>query len=151
MPGEDAAAVAAQGLRVPSSAMRVSAGTSGDLDMTNAAAPRRTPRHTPDARGACRALAAIVALLALTIGIVPSASAAHADERTRVDFYDPQGRRTGYAIMERRTGRIDYYDTMGRRTGYGRVDPTGKVEKFRPDGKREGQTAVPVPPKAGRR
>lgn len=39
---------------------------------------------------------------------------------------------------------------MSRRTGYGRVDGAGKVERFGVDGKRQGETAIPVLPKEGR-
>jgi hypothetical protein len=45
---------------------------------------------------------------------------------------------------------MDFYDTMSRRTGYGRVDGVGKVERFGLDGKRQGDTAVPVSSKADR-
>ena len=73
---------------------------------------------------------------------------ARAGEQTRVDLFDAQGRRTGYAVVDQGTGRVDFYDTMSRRTGYGRVDGVGKVERFGLDGKRQGETAVPVSPKA---
>jgi hypothetical protein len=52
--------------------------------------------------------------------------------------------------VDRDTGRVDFYDTMSRRTGYGRVDGTGRVERFGLDGKREGETAVPVLPRGAR-
>ena len=84
------------------------------------------------------------------IGIVLSVGFAHAGESTRVDLFDTHGRRTGYAVVDRDTGRVDFYDTMSRRTGYGRVDGGGKVERFGIDGKRQGETAIPVLPKEGR-
>ncbi|MDO8476147.1 MAG: hypothetical protein Q7W02_08105 [Candidatus Rokubacteria bacterium] len=84
------------------------------------------------------------------IGIVLGVGLAHAGESARVDLFDTHGRRTGYAVVDRDTGRVDFYDTMSRRTGYGRVDGAGKVERFGVDGKRQGETAIPVLPKEGR-
>jgi hypothetical protein len=84
------------------------------------------------------------------IGIVLGVGLAHAGEPTRVDLFDTHGRRTGYAVVDRDTGRVDFYDTMSRRTGYGRVDGVGKVERFGLDGKRQGETAIPVLPKEDR-
>jgi hypothetical protein len=82
------------------------------------------------------------------IGVWLGVGLAHAGEQTRVDFFDTHGRRTGYAVVDQGTGRVDFYDRMSRRTGYGRVDGVGKVERFGLDGKRQADTAVPVPPKA---
>ena len=79
----------------------------------------------------------VALLLALELG----AGLASAGEQTRVDLYDTQGRRTGYAVVDQQTGRVDYYDAQSRRTGYGRVDATGRAERFRLDGKRQGETA----------
>jgi len=84
------------------------------------------------------------------IGIVVGVGLAHAGEPTRVDLFDTQGRRTGYAVVDRDTGRVDFYDTTSRRTGYGRVDGAGKVERFGVDGKRQGETAIPVLPRKDR-
>ena len=90
----------------------------------------------------------VLVLLALLIGIIVGVALARAGEQTRVDLFDTQGRRTGYAVVDQGTGRVDFYDTMSRRTGYGRVDGVGKVERFGLDGKRQTDTAVPVSPKA---
>jgi hypothetical protein len=92
----------------------------------------------------------VLLLLALVIGIVVGVVLARAGEQTRVDLFDAQGRRTGYSVVDQSTGRVDFYDTKSRRTGYGRVDGVGKVERFGLDGKRQGETAVPVSPKADR-
>ena len=92
----------------------------------------------------------VLVVLALLIGIILGAVPARAGEPTRVDFFDAQGRRTGYAVVDRDTVRVDFYDTMSRRTGYGRVDGAGKVERFGVDGKRQGETALPVPRKEDR-
>lgn len=80
------------------------------------------------------------------IGIVLGVGLAHAGESTRADLFDSHGRRTGYAVVDRDTGRVDFYDATSRRTGYGRVDGVGKVERFGLDGKRQGETAIPVLP-----
>ncbi len=92
----------------------------------------------------------VLVVLALVISIILGVVVARAGEPSRVDLFDAQGRRTGYAVVDRDTGRVDFYDTKSRRTGYGRVDGTGKVERFGIDGKRQGETAVPVLPKAER-
>jgi hypothetical protein len=92
----------------------------------------------------------VLVLLALVIGIIVGVALARAGEQTRVDLFDTHGRRTGYAVVDQGTGRVDFYDTMSRHTGYGRVDGVAKVERFGRDGKRQGETAVPVLPKAAR-
>ena len=61
----------------------------------------------------------------------------------RVDFFDVQGRRTGYAVIDERTGRVDLFDTNSRRTGYGRLSPSGIVEQFDLDGGRQGIVTLP--------
>ena len=92
----------------------------------------------------------VLVVLALLIGIILGVVLAHAGEPTRVDLFDAQGRRAGYAVVDRDTGRVDFYDARSRRTGYGRVDETGKVERFGIDGKRQGETALPVLPEEDR-
>ncbi len=92
----------------------------------------------------------ILVMLAVLVGTILGVVLARAGETTRIDLFDAKGRRTGYAVMDRETGRVDFYDTMSRRTGYGRVDGVGKVERFGLDGKRQGETVVPVLPKGDR-
>ncbi len=92
----------------------------------------------------------VLVLLALVIGIILGVVLARAGEPTRVDLFDAQGWRTGYAVMDRDAGRVDFYDSMSRRTGYGRADGAGKVERFGLDGKRQGETAIPVLPRDDR-
>jgi len=67
----------------------------------------------------------------------------------RVDFFDLKGRRTGYAIVDTKTGRADFFDVNSRRTGWGRLEPSGRVERFDLDGRRQPDTALPLrrPPK----
>jgi hypothetical protein len=89
----------------------------------------------------------LVALVALLSG----AALAGAEERTRVDLFDTQGRRTGHAIVDRESGRVDFYAPDGKRTGYGRVDATtGTVDRFDAQGRRQAPTVLPAPPRGGR-
>ena len=104
--------------------------------------------QTPDRPSRAWWVLVVLALLAgVTLGVV----LARAGEATRIDLFDTKGRRTGYAVVDRDTGRVDFYDPMSRRTGYGRVDRSGKVERFGLDGRRQGETAIPVLPKGDRR
>jgi hypothetical protein len=93
----------------------------------------------------------VLVILALVVGIIVGVVLARAGETTRIDLFDAQGRRTGYAVVDRDTGRVDFYDAMSRRTGYGRVDRSGKIERFGLDGRRQGETAIPVLPNDDRR
>ncbi|MGH2657912.1 MAG: DUF4236 domain-containing protein [Actinomycetota bacterium] len=93
----------------------------------------------------------VLVVLALVVGIIVGVVLARAGEATRIDLFDIKGRRTGHAVVDRDTGRVDFYDTMSRRTGYGRVDRSGKVERFGLDGRRQGETAIPVLPNDDRR
>lgn len=104
--------------------------------------------QTPDRRP--RAWWALV-VLALLVGIILGVVLARAGEAMRIDLFDAKGRRAGYAVVDRDTGRVDFFDTMSRRTGYGRVDRSGKVERFGLDGRRQGETAIPVLPNDRRR
>jgi hypothetical protein len=92
-----------------------------------------------------------VALGAACLGAAPGIGAAQAS-RDRVDLYDAQGRRTGYAVVDRRTGRLDVYDAQSRRLGYGvRRRPGPGVDLYRSDGRRWlGAEPAPGPPR-GRR
>lgn len=64
----------------------------------------------------------------------------------RVDLFDTKGRRTGYAIVDREAGRVDFYDAQSRRTEWGKLDQSGKVERFDLKGRRQGETALPLAP-----
>lgn len=63
-------------------------------------------------------------------------------ERQRVDLFTPDGKRAGYAVIQ--GDRVDFFDKDSRRTGWGRLQPTGKVEQFRLDGRRQGETVLPL-------
>jgi hypothetical protein len=76
--------------------------------------------------------------LVVAITLLAAPAAAVAQDRTRVDLYDTQGRREGYAVIDRDSGRVDLYDRDSRRTGYGRIQPDGKVDLYDPRGGRRG-------------
>ena len=47
-----------------------------------------------------------------------------ADERrepVRVEQFDKEGQRTGYAVIDTKTGRVDYFDARSRRVGSGKI------------------------------
>ena len=81
-------------------------------------------------------------LLLCAIGFLSIASPAVALER--VDFFDREGRRTGHAIVDTKTGRVDFFDVSSRRTGWGRLEPSGRVERFGLDGRRQEDTTIPL-------
>ncbi|MGH8695312.1 MAG: hypothetical protein ACREVS_02430 [Burkholderiales bacterium] len=84
------------------------------------------------------------ALVIVLVAILAGPVTALAGER--VDLFDTKGRRTGYTIVDRETGRVDFYDAQSRRTGWGRLDQSGKVERFDLKGRRQGGTALPLAP-----
>ena len=87
-----------------------------------------------------------IAVLALGVGLLLGAWLAHGEERTRVDMFDTHGNRSGYAIVDRQTGRVDYYDAKSHHTGWGQVDATGRAERFDMNGQRQEGTVLPLPP-----
>lgn len=81
-------------------------------------------------------------LLLCAIGFLCIVSQVVAQER--IDFFDRDGRRTGYAIVDMKTRRVDFFDVNSRRTGWGRLEPSGRVERFTLDGRRQQDTAMPL-------
>ncbi|MBI5627528.1 MAG: hypothetical protein HY953_01305 [Candidatus Rokubacteria bacterium] len=79
------------------------------------------------------------AWLLLGLGVMPAFAA------ERIDLFDAKGKRAGYAVIDREAGRVDFYDQWSRRVGYGKVDERGKAERFKLDGTRDVETAVPLP------
>ena len=49
---------------------------------------------------------------------------AQASSEVRVDTFDKNSRRTGYLVIDQRTGRVDQFDTHGNRLGYGSTQPS---------------------------
>lgn len=72
------------------------------------------------------------------LGIVPRTGA-----QERIDFFDREGRRTGYAIVDKKAGRVDFYDANSRRTGWGRWQPSGRAERFDLLGRRQPNRVIP--------
>lgn len=87
--------------------------------------------------------AAVLTLALAGVLALPNPSAA----QERVDVFDTKSRRTGYAVVDRDTGRVDLYNEKSRRTGWGKLAPSGKrIELFGLDGKRKGETTLPIGP-----
>lgn len=58
--------------------------------------------------------------------------------QTRVELYNADSSRKGYAIVDEKSGRVDFYDNGSRRTGWGVIRPDGRVDTFTVDGRRLG-------------
>lgn len=82
-------------------------------------------------------LMAATALLFLAFGLATSAPA-----QTRVDTYDTKSNRTGYLLVDPKTGRIDTFDTKSNRTGYGQVTPSGRVDFYDTKSNRTGHGQI---------
>ena len=55
----------------------------------------------------------------------------------RADFFDQQGSRAGYAVVNPETGRADLYDRKSNRTGYAVQRPDGSWDVYNLDGSRK--------------
>jgi sugar lactone lactonase YvrE len=63
----------------------------------------------------------------------------------RIDLFDTHSNRTGYIIVDRKTGRFDTYDTQSKRTGWGTITrESGDVQVYDKDGNRVGSGIVPA-------
>jgi hypothetical protein len=76
-------------------------------------------------------------IVGLALVLLLFAPPALAQDRTRVDLYDKNSARQGYAVIDRDSGRIDTYDKDSRRIGYGVVRPDGRLDMYKLDGTRE--------------
>jgi hypothetical protein len=64
----------------------------------------------------------------------------------RIDLFDTKSNRTGYIIVEPKTGRLDTYDTKSKRTGWGTITrQSGDVQVYDKDGNRVGSGMLPDP------
>ena len=64
----------------------------------------------------------------------------------RIDLFDTKANRTGYIIVEPKTGRFDTYDTQSKRTGWGTITrESGDVQVYDKDGNRIGSGTLPDP------
>jgi len=82
-----------------------------------------------------------VLLLGATLVVAP-AHAADRPTETRIDLFDTKSNRTGYGIVDERSGRVDLYDTKSNRTGYGTIDKNGRIDLFDTKGNRTGSGQV---------
>lgn len=97
------------------------------------------------------ALGVTLSALLLIGALVATSPPAIAEERTRVDLYDASSRRTGYVIVDPKSGRVDTYDARSNRTGWGRVDEqTGTLDLYDLKGNRTGTGRVGRAPTPGR-
>ena len=63
----------------------------------------------------------------------------------RIDLFDTKSNRTGYIIVEPKTGRFDTYDTESKRTGWGTITrESGDVQVYDKDGNRVGTGTLPA-------
>ena len=63
----------------------------------------------------------------------------------RIDLFDTKSNRTGYIIVEPKTGRFDTYDTKANRTGWGTITrESGDVQVYDKDGNRVGSGTLPT-------
>jgi hypothetical protein len=83
----------------------------------------------------------------LAIALLAVAGPAFAQDKSRIDLYEADGRRAGSAIIDERTGRIDTFDRDSRRTGYGVIRPDGRVDRYRTDGSRDGRATIQRSPR----
>lgn len=61
----------------------------------------------------------------------------------RVDLFTPDGKRAGYAVIQ--GDRVDFYDKDSRRIGWGKLQPSGEVEQFDLQGRRQEEMVLPLP------
>lgn len=99
----------------------------------------------PGTRPAWRVFAAGAVLAVILLPVALPASGGEGD------FFAVSGERLGRAVVDERTGRVDFYDVKSRHVGYGFLRLDGRVEAFRPDGRRLGRVWPGPPPLAGSR
>ena len=65
----------------------------------------------------------------------------------RIDLFDNKSNRTGYIIVEPKTGRFDTYDSKSNRTGWGTITrESGSVQAYDRNGNRIGTGTLPARP-----
>ena len=64
----------------------------------------------------------------------------------RIDLFDTKSNRTGYIVVDPKSGRFDTYDTQSKRTGWGTITrQSGSVQVYGKDGHRVGTGTLPGP------
>ena len=62
----------------------------------------------------------------------------------RIDLFDTKSNRTGYIIVDPKSGRFDTYDTQSKRTGWGTINrESGTVDVYDKHGNRVGRGRLP--------
>ena len=62
----------------------------------------------------------------------------------RVDLFDTKSNRTGYILVDPKSGRFNTYDTKSNRTGWGTIHrESGTVEAYDKNGNRIGSGVLP--------
>ncbi|HEX7214070.1 MAG TPA: hypothetical protein VF578_07660 [Methylomirabilota bacterium] len=62
----------------------------------------------------------------------------------RVDLFDTKSNRTGYIIVDPKSGRFNTYDTKSNRTGWGTIHrESGTVDAYDKNGNRIGSGVLP--------
>ena len=62
----------------------------------------------------------------------------------RVDLFDAKSNRTGYIIVDPKSGRFNTYDTKSNRTGWGTIHrESGTVDAYDKNGNRIGSGVLP--------
>jgi hypothetical protein len=92
----------------------------------------------------------IVVALLLTPAIASAQSFGYSEPANdlRIDNYGKHGERTGYTIVNGKTGRVDSYDANSRRQGYGVING-GRVDTFTTRGERSGYLSITGPTSGG--
>jgi len=92
----------------------------------------------------------IVVALLLTPVIASAQSFGYSEPANdlRIDNYGKYGERTGYTIVNGKTGRVDSYDANSRRQGYGVING-GRVDTFTTSGERSGYLSITGPTSNG--
>jgi len=68
-------------------------------------------------------------------------------ENLRIDTYEKDGRRSGYIVIDGRTGRIEQFDVKSNRLGHGQTSPSGRIDTFTPNGTRTGSGTLSTTPR----
>jgi hypothetical protein len=60
----------------------------------------------------------------------------------RVDTFDARGNRSGYFVIDTKTGRVDRYDTKSNHLGYGQATTSGRIDLYDTKSNRTGYGTV---------
>jgi len=84
----------------------------------------------------------VIFVLSLGVGVLLGGQLVIAAER--IDLFDRNSNRTGYILVEPKTGRFATYDTKSHRTGWGTIArESGVVQAYDRNGNRVGTGTLP--------